>query len=61
MNWEVWVMNSKTSLFDRIFSKALIKADIRNNWMWSAVFFVVLILNVMSLPKGYGYSYFRPQ
>lgn len=61
MNWEVWVMNSKTSLFDRIFSKALIKADIRNNWMWSAVFFVVLILNVMSLPKGYGYSYYRPQ
>lgn len=61
MNWEVWVMNSKTSLFDRVFSKALIKADIRNNWMWSAVFFVVLILNVMSLPKGYGYSYFRPQ
>ncbi len=51
MNWEVWVMNLKTSLSDRFASNALIKADIRNNWMWSAVMTVILILNVLSLPN----------
>ncbi len=58
MNWEVWVMNSKTSLSDRFVSKALIKADIRNNWMWSAVMTVILILNVLSLPKTYYPVYY---
>ena len=51
-------MNSKTSLSDRFLSKALIKADIRNNWMWSAVMTVILVLNVLSLPDSYNYVYY---
>lgn len=58
MNWEVWVMNSKTSLSERFFSKALIKADLRNNWMWSVVMTVFLVLNVLSLPDTEYYTYY---
>ena len=47
-------MSSKTSWYDKIFSKAIVKADLRNNWVWSAVMTVILVLNALCLPEYHG-------
>lgn len=50
-------MNSKTSWYDKFFSKAIIRADIRNNWVWSAVMTVIFVLNTMSVPSTFDEYY----
>lgn len=53
MNWEVWDMSLKTFLSEKLFSKALIKADIRNHWPWPVAAFVVLVFNfILMLDRG---------
>lgn len=42
-------MNSKTSLFDRFFSKAIIKADLRNHWPWPVAMTVILFFNLLGV------------
>ena len=40
-------MNSKTSLFERFFSKAVIKSDLRNHWPWPVAASVLLFFNLL--------------
>ena len=45
-------MNSKTSLFDKFFSKALLK----NHWVWMVVASAMVIINVLILPSSFVYT-----
>jgi ABC-2 type transport system permease protein len=60
MNWEVWVMNLKTSSSEKLFSKAIIKADLKNHWGWPVIAGVLMLFNLFTLlDSSYLMSYFE--
>lgn len=47
-------MSSKTSSSDKLFSKAIIKADLRNHWAWPVIAGVLMLFNLFTTLNSYS-------